>query len=82
MRQKDNESTGAFLNRFVREEMSIKDQNDATTCGALMVGLRNETVLKYMVFIKDNISYPELITKICNYVQVERTSDLEAIKLI
>ncbi|KAL5551378.1 hypothetical protein UlMin_001554 [Ulmus minor] len=30
IRQKDNESTEAFLNRFVKEEMSVKDRNDST----------------------------------------------------
>ncbi|KAL5544296.1 hypothetical protein UlMin_008080 [Ulmus minor] len=40
VRQKENESTEAFLNRFVKEEMSVKDRNDSTACGALMAGLR------------------------------------------
>ncbi|KAL5580406.1 hypothetical protein UlMin_012848 [Ulmus minor] len=48
VRQKENESTEAFLNRFVKEEMSVKDRNDSTACGALMAGLRSATVLKYM----------------------------------
>ncbi|KAL5580033.1 hypothetical protein UlMin_012475 [Ulmus minor] len=43
IRQKDNESTEAFLNRFVKEEMSVKDCNDSTACGALMAGLRSAT---------------------------------------
>ncbi|KAL5542882.1 hypothetical protein UlMin_010592 [Ulmus minor] len=30
VRQKENESTEAFLNRFVKEEMSVKDRNDST----------------------------------------------------
>ncbi|KAL5544991.1 hypothetical protein UlMin_008775 [Ulmus minor] len=63
IRQKENESTEAFLNRFVKEEMSVKDRNDSTTCGALMAGLRSATVLKYMISIKEDISYPELISE-------------------
>ena len=81
IKQKDNESTEAFLNRFVREEMNVEDQNDSIACGALMAGLRNETVLKYLISIKDDISYHELITEIHHHIQVERTSNLEAIKL-
>lgn len=46
-----------------------------------MAGLRNTIALKYMISIKDNIFYPELITEICHHVQVERTFDLEASKL-
>ena len=61
--------------------MSIKDRNDSIAYGALMAGLRSATVLKYMVSVKEDISYPELITKICHHIQVEKTSDLEASKL-
>ncbi|KAL5564759.1 hypothetical protein UlMin_027923 [Ulmus minor] len=64
VRQKENESTEAFLNQFVKEEMSVKDRNDSTACGALMAGLRSATVLKYMVSIKEDVSYPELISEI------------------
>ncbi|KAL5563473.1 hypothetical protein UlMin_033220 [Ulmus minor] len=46
VRQKENESTKAFLNRFVKEEMSVKNRNDSTACGGLMAGLRSATVLK------------------------------------
>ncbi|KAL5540826.1 hypothetical protein UlMin_043796 [Ulmus minor] len=81
VRQKENESTEAFLNRFVKEEMSVKDRNDSTACGALMAGLRSATVLKYMVSIKEDISYPELISKVRRHIQAEKTSDLEASKL-
>ncbi|KAL5565783.1 hypothetical protein UlMin_028947 [Ulmus minor] len=79
--QKDNESTEAFLNRFVKEEMSVKDRNDSTACGALMAGLRSATVLKYMILVKEDISYPELISEVCRHIQAEKTSDLEASKL-
>ncbi|KAL5547049.1 hypothetical protein UlMin_006736 [Ulmus minor] len=68
VRQKENESTEAFLNRFVKEEMSVKDRNDSTACGALMAGLRSATVLKYMVSIKEDISYPELISKVRRHI--------------
>ncbi|KAL5544982.1 hypothetical protein UlMin_008766 [Ulmus minor] len=81
VRQKENESTEAFLNRFVKEEMSVKDRNDSTACGALMAGLRSATVLKYMVSIKEDVSYPELISEVCRHSQAEKTSDLEASKL-
>ncbi|KAL5538915.1 hypothetical protein UlMin_042374 [Ulmus minor] len=81
VRQKENESTGAFLNRFVKEEMSVKDRNDSTACGALMAGLRSATVLKYMVSIKEDVSYPELISEVRRHIQAEKTSDLEASKL-
>ncbi|KAL5547083.1 hypothetical protein UlMin_006770 [Ulmus minor] len=81
VRQKENESTEAFLNRFVKEEMSVKDRNDSTACGALMAGLRSATVLKYMVSIKEDISYPELISEVRRHIQAEKTSDLEASKL-
>ncbi|KAL5550479.1 hypothetical protein UlMin_000655 [Ulmus minor] len=81
IRQKDNESTEAFLNRFVKEEMSVKDCNDSTACGALMAGLRSVTVLKYMISVKEDISYPELISKVRRHIQDEKTSDLEASKL-
>ncbi|KAL5564639.1 hypothetical protein UlMin_027803 [Ulmus minor] len=81
VRQKENESTEAFLNRFVKEEMSVKDRNDSTACGALMARLRSATVLKYMVSIKEDISYPELISEVRRHIQAEKTSDLEASKL-
>ncbi|KAL5542111.1 hypothetical protein UlMin_009821 [Ulmus minor] len=81
VRQKENESTEAFLNRFVKEEMSVKDRNDSTACGALMARLRSVTVLKYMVSIKEDVSYPELISEVCRHIQAEKTSDLEASKL-
>ena len=61
--------------------MNVEDRNDSTACGALMARLRNATVLKYMISIKDDISYPELIIEINCHVQAERTSDLEASKL-
>ena len=81
IKHKDNKNTEAFLKRFVREEMSVKDRNDSTTYRALMARLKNATVLKYfisVISVKDDISYPELITKIRHHVQVERTFDLEA----
>ncbi|KAL5574245.1 hypothetical protein UlMin_023842 [Ulmus minor] len=61
--------------------MSVKDRNDSTTCGALMAGLRSATVLKYMVSIKEEISYSELISEVRRHIQAEKTSDLEASKL-
>ena len=69
------------MNCFVREEMNVKYRNDTTACEALMAGLRNATILKYMISIEDNISYHELITEIRCHIQAKRTSDLEASKL-
>ncbi|KAL5577820.1 hypothetical protein UlMin_019519 [Ulmus minor] len=81
IRQKENESTEAFLNRFVKEKMGVKDRNDSTACGVLLAGLRSATILKYMISIKEDISYPELISEIRRHIQAEKTSDLEASKL-
>ena len=50
------------MNSFVREEMSVKDNNDFIACRALMAGLRSATVLKYMVSVKEDITY-ELIVE-------------------
>ena len=62
--------------------MSVKDRNDSTAYRALMVGLRSTTVLKYMISVKEDISYPKLISEICRYIQAENTYDwLEADKL-
>ncbi|KAL5539242.1 hypothetical protein UlMin_045287 [Ulmus minor] len=61
--------------------MSVKDRNDSTACGALMARLRSATVLKYMISVKEDISYPELISKVRCHIQAEKTSDLEASKL-
>ncbi|KAL5546050.1 hypothetical protein UlMin_005737 [Ulmus minor] len=58
IRQRDNESTEAFLNRFLKEEISIKDRNDSTDCRALMAELSIATILKYMTLVKEDIYYP------------------------
>ncbi|KAL5554168.1 hypothetical protein UlMin_041569 [Ulmus minor] len=71
IRQKDNESIEAFLNQFVKEEMSVKDCNDSTACEALMDGLRSATFLKYMISVKKDISYPELISEVRCHIQAE-----------
>ena len=42
--------------------MNVKDHNDSTTCGALMAGLRSAAILMYMVSVKEDITYHELIT--------------------
>lgn len=73
IRKKENKSTEAFLSRFVKEEMSVKDHNDSTACGVLMAGLRSATVLKYMISIKEDISYPELISEVHRHIQAEKT---------
>ncbi|KAL5553983.1 hypothetical protein UlMin_041384 [Ulmus minor] len=73
----------SFISQFAvnKEEMSVKNRNDSTACGALMAGLRSATVLKYMVSIKEDVSYPELISEVRRHIQAEKTSDLEASKL-
>ena len=62
--------------------MNVKDRNDSTTCGGLMAGLRGTIFLKYMVSIKKDVSYLELITKVRRHIQANKTSDFEASKLI
>ena len=61
--------------------MSIKNRNNSTFYGVLMASFRSTTVLKYMILVKKDIYYPELITEIRRHVQAEKTSNLEASKL-
>ena len=63
--------------------MSVRDKSDAITTRALMVSLRKSTVLKYIVSMSENTTYPEqeLITKICYHIKAKKTSNLEASKL-
>ncbi|KAL5539641.1 hypothetical protein UlMin_044603 [Ulmus minor] len=49
--QRENESIESYLIRFVKEEMNVQDRSDAAASGALMAGLRNSTVLKYLVSV-------------------------------
>ena len=46
-----------------------------------MDALKSMAILKYMVYVKEDITYPKLITKISNHIQVNKTYDLEASKL-
>ncbi|KAL5538665.1 hypothetical protein UlMin_044967 [Ulmus minor] len=48
-----------------------------------MAGLRNSTVLKYLVSVgkPDTVSYPELITEIRRHIDAEKASNLDASKL-
>ncbi|KAL5548830.1 hypothetical protein UlMin_004061 [Ulmus minor] len=48
-----------------------------------MAGLRNSTVLKYLVSVGklDTVSYPELITEIRRHIDAEKASNLDASKL-
>ena len=73
----------SYLTHFVKEEMNIQDRSDATASGALMAGLRNSTVLKYLVSVRklDTVSYPELINKIRRHRDAEKASNLDASKL-
>ena len=63
--------------------MNVQDRSDAATSGALMVGLRNSTILKYLVSVGklDTVSYPELISEIRRHIDAEKASNLEASKL-
>ena len=63
--------------------MNVQDKSNAIASEALMVGLRNSTVINYLVSVRkpDTISYPKLITEICHHIDVEKTSNLEASKL-
>ncbi|KAL5539722.1 hypothetical protein UlMin_043851 [Ulmus minor] len=78
-----NETTESYLTRFVKEEMNVQDRSDAAASGALMAGLRNSTVLKYLVSVgkPDTVSYPELITEIRRHIDAEKASNLDASKL-
>ena len=69
------------MNQFVKEERSVKDRNDSTANRKLMAELRSATVLKYMISVKEDISYSKLITEICCHIHAEKTSDLEASEL-
>ncbi|KAL5554142.1 hypothetical protein UlMin_041543 [Ulmus minor] len=78
-----NKTTEIYLTRFVKEEMNVQDRSDAAASGALMAGLRNSTVLKYLVSVgkPDTVSYPELITEIRCHIDAEKASNLDASKL-
>ncbi|KAL5573118.1 hypothetical protein UlMin_022715 [Ulmus minor] len=81
--QRDNETTESYLTRFVKEEMNVQDRSDVAASGALMAGLRNLTVLKYLVSVRkpDTMSYPELINEIRRHIDAEKASNLVASKL-
>ncbi|KAL5576345.1 hypothetical protein UlMin_018044 [Ulmus minor] len=81
--QRENETTESYLTRFVKEEMNVQDRSDAAASGALMAGLRNSTVLKYLVSVgkPDTVSYPELITETRRHIDAEKASNLDASKL-
>ena len=79
--QHENKSIEAYLSCFVKEEMNVHDLSDAAMMRALMAGLRNSTMLKYMVSTSENAVYPELIIEICHHIEAEKTSNLDASKL-
>ncbi|KAL5569070.1 hypothetical protein UlMin_025645 [Ulmus minor] len=62
---------------------NYRNRSDAAASGALMAGLRNSTVLKYLVSVgkPDTVSYPELITEIRRHIDAEKASNLDASKL-
>ena len=76
-----NKSTEAYYNHFMKEEMNAQDWSNATESGALMVGLRNSTMLKNIALISENATYLELIAEIRRHIEAEKTSNLEASKL-
>ena len=63
--------------------MNVQDRSDVAASGALMAGLRNSTVLKYLVSVgkPNTVSYPELIDEIRRHINAEKASNLEASKL-
>ena len=63
--------------------MNVQNRSDVAGSGALMAGLRNSTVLKYLVSVgkPNTVSYPELINEICHHINAEKASNLEASKL-
>ena len=63
--------------------MNVQDRSDVAASGALIAGLRNSTVFKYLVFVgkPNTVSYPELIDEICHHINVEKAFNLEASKL-
>ena len=81
--QLENESTKSYFTHFIKEKMNVQDRSDAATSRALMVGLRNSTILKYLVSVgKPNaVSYPELIAEIRRHIDAEKASNLKASKL-
>ncbi|KAL5554501.1 hypothetical protein UlMin_041902 [Ulmus minor] len=81
--QRENETTESYLTRFVKEDMNVQDRSNDAASGALMAGLRNSTVLKYLVSVgkPDTVSYPELITEIRRHIDAEKASNLDASKL-
>ena len=64
----------------MKEKMNVRDQSDAITSGAFMANLKNSTMLKYMVSVSENATYPEFIIEICRRIEIEKTSNLEANK--
>lgn len=81
--QRENESTEDYLTHSVKEEMNVQNRSDAAASRALVAGLRNSTVLKYLVSVgkPDTVSYPELISEIRRHIDAEKVSNLEANKL-
>ena len=67
----------------MKEEINVQDKSDATTSGALMVGLRNSTIFKYLVSIgkPNTVSYLERIDEIRRHINAKKASNLEASKL-
>lgn len=63
--------------------MNVQDRSDAAISGTMMAGLRNSTILKYLVSVgkPDTVSYPELINEIRRYIDAEKASNLDVSKL-
>ena len=63
IRQRENESTEAYLLWFVNEEMLIEDWSVVKAQGALLTGLRNPT-MKYLLAVAKPMPYSALIEEI------------------
>ena len=68
--QRENESTKAYLMRFVKEEMLVEDRSDATAQGVLLAGLCNPS-MKYLLSVANPKSYSTLIEEIQQHMDAE-----------
>ena len=65
--QRENESTEAYLARFVKQEMLVEDRLDVIAQGALLTGLHNSN-MKYLLSIAKPKSYLALIEEIWQHI--------------
>ncbi|KAL5559578.1 hypothetical protein UlMin_035789 [Ulmus minor] len=81
LKQAMHKSIESFLFRFVQETMTIDNLNEATTRTHLMNGLREGTILKYLISMKRPTTYANLTTKIRQHINAEKAVALEVSKL-